>query len=435
MTWLLLGGFFVCSILGRVALGAALGITGLLVMVLFGNGVTEVAASAVYGLLTKFTLSAIPVFLIMGEILVASGLSDRVYRSIAPLFSRIPGQLVHTNIAACTVFGAVSGSSTATAAAVSSVSYPELSRRGYDKGFVIGSLAGGGTLGLLIPPSLPLIIYGAWQEVSIGALFLAGIAPGLMIAVMFSVYIGAASKLNANLVPEEEPVKGKNLADTLGIVFLSLLDVWPFLVLIAGVMGVIYSGLATLTEAAGIGVFLSIVLGYLFGELDGKKLLEAIYRAMRHFGIIAFVLIGAAILSHSVSIIGLPKDIIEIVNEWGLSKYQFIMAVMLLYIVLGCFFEGISLMLLTLPFLFPVVVGFGFDPIWFGIFVTIMAEIGLITPPVGLNLYFLSAISGNQVPMSQIIRSAFPYWVLLIMATILILVFPQIVLYLPSLVF
>lgn len=435
MSGLLILTVFLSTILGRVVLGAALGITGLMILVLFNNGTTEAAAIAVYGLLTKFSLSAIPIFLVMGEILTASGLSNRVYESVAPLFRRIPGKLVHTNIFACALFGAVSGSSTATAAAVSSVSYPQLSSRGYNKPFVIGSLAAGGTLGLLIPPSLPLIVYGAWQEVSIGALFLGGVIPGIMIALLFSLYIGSASLSNRALVPEQAVQPGNEEPSGIRFVLRSLFGIWPFVVLMGSVLGTIYLGLATLTESASLGVVMAILLGFFVGDLTPEKILHAVYRAMKHFGVIAFVFMGAAILSQAISVTGFPRLIIEMVSSWGLSKYGLILIVTLLYLSLGCIFEGVSLMLLTLPFLFPVVVGMGFDPVWFGIYVTIMVEVGLITPPVGLNLYFLSAISGKEVPMGQIAKSAAPYFALLLLAVALIVIFPKIVLLLPQAVY
>lgn len=429
MNWFFVVGLLASTIIGRVALGAALGLTGMVILLLFSNGATEIAAFAVFGFLTKFTLSAIPIFLVMGEIIVESGLSKRVYGATTPLFQKVPGRLIHTNIFACALFGAVSGSSSATAAAVSSVSYPELSRRGYDKGFIIGSIAGGGTLGLLIPPSLALILYGAWQEVSIGALFLAGILPGIMIAGLFGLYIAIAGYLNRSLVP---PINEKEDSTGFIPIIKSLWGIWPLLILILSVLGTIYMGFATPTEAAGLGVLAAIVLGFVVGDLTFKKLLVAIDRSFRHFGIIAFVLMGAAILSHAISIIGLPREIVEIVTSWNLSKYQFITVTTILYVVLGCIFEGLSLMILTLPFLFPVVVGMGFDPVWFGVYVTIMIEVGLITPPVGLNLYFLSAIAGKQVPMSTIAKSALPYWFLLLLATVLIVTFPQIALFIPQ---
>lgn len=430
MNWLFVISTLVCTVLGRVAMGAALGTTGLFILLIFSNGATQVGAFAVFGFLTKFTLSAIPIFLVMGEIIVESGLSSRVYQATSPLFQRIPGRLIHTNILACALFGAVSGSSSATAAAVSSVSYPELVKRGYDKGFIIGSIAAGGTLGLLIPPSLALIIYGAWQEVSIGALFLAGIVPGLMIALMFSAYIAITGLLNPSLVPELN--QAGHVDSIFKRILLCLRGIWPLGILIFAVLGTIYAGFATPTEAAGLGVFSAIILGFLVGELTFKGLVVAVNRSVKHFGIIAFVLMGAAILSHAVSIIGLPREIVEAVTAWELSKYELIVIVTLLYVVLGCIFEGLSLMILTLPFLYPVVVGAGFDPVWFGVYVTIMIEVGLITPPVGLNLYFLSAIAGKKVSMGAIAKSALPYWFLLLFATALIVAFPQIALFIPE---
>jgi len=366
-------------------------------------------------------------FVLLGEILVESGLSQRIYGSIAPLFERIPGKLLHTNIAVCTLFGAVSGSSTATAAAVGSVSYPELCRRGYDKRAVVASLAAGGTLGLLIPPSLSLLIYGAWQEVSIGRLFLAGILPGLMMAALFMAYIFIDGWRRPELTPDADA------PPTRWAILTGLVDIWPLAVVVFATLGTIYLGFATVTEAAGLGVFAATLMGFLFGELSVAGVWRASLRAVGTLGILFFVVIGAVVLGQAISALGLPRHIVEVAGSLDLSAWQLVVFVVVVYVVLGCLFDGISLMLLTLPFIFPLMTSYGFDPVWLGVFITVMIEIGMITPPVGVNLYVLAAITRNELALPEIAISTIPFWILMLVGTALLVLFPEIALFLPSL--
>lgn len=426
--WTALPTLLFTLIASGAALGAALGLTGLIILEFYARGATQLAVQSVWNVFNNFSFSAVPMFILLGELLVASGLTKQIYGSVAPLFRRFPGKLLHTNIFVCTLFGAVSGSSTATAAAIGSAAYPELFRRGYDKSAIVGSLAAGGTLGLLIPPSLSLIIYGAWQQVSIGKLFLAGIIPGIMMAGLFMVYIFILGLRKPHLMPVEE---GRlTWREVLG----SLVGIWPLLVLIGAVLGTIYSGLATVTEAAGLGTLAALILGLTFGDLNLEKIVQACMRSVASFGALFFVAIGAVILAQSITIIGLPRDIVEIVAQYELGRIEFLILIIVIYVILGCFLDGIALMLMTLPFIFPIMLEFGFDPVWIGVFVTIMIEIGMITPPVGVNLYVLSAITRQRIPLADIARAAFPYWVTLLIGTALIIAFPQIALWLPQMV-
>lgn len=428
MTWLILFGGLGFTLSVGATIGAALGLIGLVILQFQADGSTDLALIAVHNTLNSFTLSALPLFIIMGDVIVASGLGTRVYSALAPMFKRLPGKLLHTNIAVCVLFGAISGSSTATAGATASVAYPELSARGYDKAAVLGSLAGGGTLGLLIPPSLSLLLYGAWQDVSIGSLFLAGVVPGLMMAGLFMLWIAFRSSWGTGRLLA--PAAAESAGPGFGAALVSL---WPIAVLILAVLGTIYGGLATPTEAAGLGVVLAIVIGFVAGDLTVGKLRLAFERATQNIAALAFVLIGAVILGQAVSILGLPREVILQASGWGLSKYQILGFVVVVYLVLGCFFDGITLMLLTLPFLYPLVMTAGFDPVWFGVFVTIMVEIGLITPPVGMNLFVLAALSGGEVSVAKIAAASLPYWGMLLVGTLLITIFPSIVLWLPRL--
>ena len=392
---LLLGGISVFAGSG-LALGAALGLTGLLLLQFSAGGSAFVAVDAVWNVLNSFTLSAIPLFIILGEIMLRSGISERVYAALSPVFQRVPGGLLHTNIAVCTLFGAVSGSSLSTAAAVGSVAYPEMARRGYDRKTVAGSLAAGGTLGLLIPPSLSLLIFGALTETSIGQLFIAGILPGIMFAGMFSAYI----LLRALSAPHVAPRRHGNRAG-LGRVLLNLLGLWPFLLLILAIIGSIAFGFATPTEAAGVGVIATVLIGGLWGKLTPKVLAESVYRAIMPFAAIAFVVAGATILAQAVSLLAVPQAILEAVRSSGLGPNAVLAAVVLVYLILGCFFDGLSLMIMTLPVVFPLITGLGYDAVLLGVVITILIEIGQVTPPVGLNLSVLVSVTKGEVTLGE----------------------------------
>jgi C4-dicarboxylate transporter, DctM subunit len=429
MFWANLIGIMVVSASTGVALGAALGLTGLVLLHVYSNGATSLAVDAIWSVFNSFTLSAVPLFILLGEILLRSGVSSRAYSALAPLFRRVPGGLLHTNIAVCTLFGAVSGSSLSTAAAVGSVAYPEMTKRGYDKDMIVGSLAGGGTLGLLIPPSLSFLIFGALTETSIGRLFVAGILPGLMIGAMFMGYIFLKSLRNPALAPHD------GTRQPLGKTIRGFGQVWPMLVLVLAVIGSIIGGIATPTEAAGVGVVLATIISSIWGELTLRKLLDAIFHSTLLFAAIGFVVLGATILAQSVSILGVPQQILNIVAASGLDRYSILLIVVLFYLVLGCFFDGLSLMIMTLPVVFPLLTGLGFDPIWIGVLITIVIEIGQVTPPVGLNLSVLSSLTNNEISLGRVAKATVPYWMIHLFALGVLTAFPIIALFLPNLLF
>ena len=422
---ILLGGLAVFAGSG-LALGAALGLTGFLILQFAAGGSTFVAVDAVWNVLNAFTLSAIPLFIMLGELMLRSGVSERIYSALTPVFQRLPGGLLHTNIAVCTLFGAVSGSSLSTAAAIGSVAYPEMTARGYDRRMVVASLAGGGTLGLLIPPSLSLLIYGALTETSIGSLFVAGVVPGLLIALMFMVYIFTRCLANPSLAPRGEQTLGP-----LQIV-LGLLGIWPFVLLILAIMGSITFGIATPTEAAGIGVLATILVGRLWGSLTARKLVLSIYKSILLYAAIAFVVMGATILAQAVSLLGMPQAILEAVQASSLGPLTVLLLVVLVYLVLGCFFDGLSLMVMTLPIVFPLLTGLGYNPVWLGVIITIMIEIGQITPPVGLNLSVLVSVTREEVPLGVAALASTPYWLILILSVAILTAAPQLALTLPG---
>lgn len=427
--WLTLIGGVVATAGTGVALGAALGITGLIILQFYSNGATSLAIDAIWNVFNSFTLSAVPMFILLGEVLLRSGISEKAYAAFSPLFRRIPGGLLHTNIAVCTLFGAVSGSSLSTAAAVGSVAYPEMSKRGYDKDMVVGSLAGGGTLGLLIPPSLSFLIYGALTETSIGRLFAAGIIPGLMVGGMFMLYLLVKCIHNPALAPREPQTSSA------WEILTGFRQIWPLLALIFAVIGSIVAGLATPTEAAGVGVVLAVFISSIWGDLTFRKLIDAIYHSVLLFSSIGFLVLGATILAQSVSILGLPQQILETVAESGFDTYTVLLIVVLIYLVLGCFFDGLSLMIMTLPVVFPLLTGLGFDPIWIGVIITIVIEIGQITPPVGLNLSVLTALTNNDVSLGRVATATVPYWLIHLLAIAILTLFPMLALYIPNLLF
>lgn len=426
MFWLyFVGGLGITALTG-LPIGIGLGLTGLAILHFEAGGATSLAVTAVWNVLTDFTLSSVPLFMFMGDLMMKSGLSRRLYSGLAPLFHRVPGRLLHSNIAVCAMFGAVAGTSTSTAAAVGTVAYPELARRGYDKPGVVASLAAGGTLGLLIPPSLSLLLYGATQQVSIGRLFLAGIIPGLMMAGLFMLWIYISAKRNPNLTPTdgERPTLREQL--------LGLLGTWPLVVLVFACLGTVFLGWATPTEAAGLGVAAAIIVGFLFGELTLRRTWDAFLNSAIVFASIVLVIIGSLILSQAVSILGLPGQVMQGVVDLGVSKYWVLVLIVLVYLVLGCFFDGVSLMLLTIPLAYPVMTGMGFDPIWLGVVITILIEVGMLTPPVGMNLFVLTAITKHEVSLGSAARAAMPYWFLLLGGVLILTLFPGIALWLPG---
>jgi len=384
----------------------------------------DAMAVTIWGASSSWTLTALPLFILMGEILFRTRLSEDMFRGLAPLLGRIPGRLLHTNVLGCTIFAAVSGSSAATCATIGKMTLPELQRRGYPEGMVIGSLAGAGTLGLLIPPSIIMIVYGVTAEVSIAKLFIAGVIPGIILAGLFSGYIVVWSLLNRQLIPVE--------VDTMTFVqkFREFWRLGPVVLLIIAVLGSIYLGIATATEAAAVGVLGALILSAVQGSLNWKSFSEALMGATRLYCMIAFILAGAAFLTLSMGYIGLPRHLAEWIGTLGLSKFELIMVIMVFYIVLGCFLDGISMIVLTMGVILPTIVGAGIDLIWFGIFLVLVVEMAQITPPVGFNLFVLQGMT--KKPLSYIARVAMPMFFLMILTALIFYHFPQTITWLPS---
>jgi tripartite ATP-independent transporter DctM subunit len=384
----------------------------------------DAMAVTIWGASSSWTLTALPLFILMGEVLFRTRLSEDMFKGLAPLLGRIPGRLLHTNVLGCTIFAAVSGSSAATCATIGKMTLPELQRRGYPEGSVIGSLAGAGTLGLLIPPSIIMIVYGVTAEVSIAKLFIAGVLPGLLLAALFSAYIVLWSIVFHRQIPKE--------VDTLTF-FQKLKEMWrlgPVMLLIVAVLGSIYFGIATATEAAAVGVVGALVLSATQGSLTWASVKASFMGATRLYCMIAFILAGAAFLTLSMGYIGLPRHLAEWIASLGLSKFELIMILMCFYIVLGCFLDGISMIVLTMGVILPTINAAGIDLIWFGIFLVLVVEMAQITPPVGFNLFVLQGLTKKS--LGYISRVTMPMFFLMVLAVIVIYQFPAIVSWLPS---
>ena len=408
--------------------GITLILFGLLIIHFMVGGNYVVLGDGLWNIFNNFVLTALPVFIFLGEILAHSGISKRIYTSISPLFSRLPGQLLQTNIGSCTMFSAVCGSSQATAAVVGSIAYAELEGRGYRGRRIAGSIAAGGTLGILIPPSLALIIYGFWQDVSIGSLFLAGIVPGLMIASFFMVYIAIAAKRH----PEDVPTAGEPMPIWQAIK--ASIDVWPFFVLVFAILGTLVLGLATPTESAALGVATALILAFAYRQLTMKVLWQSLMSTVRVFSTICLIIIGATVLSQALALSGIPSSVARAVAESGLSPLVVLLGVYAIYLILGCLLAAIEMLLITLPFTFPLIVGLGYDPVWFGIAVVLLIEIGMLTPPLGMNLFIILAVSQGRLSLNEIVRGCIPYWFILLGSLALLTIFPQIAVFLPQLV-
>ena len=384
----------------------------------------DAMAVTVWGSSSSWTLTALPLFVWMGEILFRTRLSNDMFKGLAPWVQGLPGRLLHTNVIGCTIFAAVSGSSAATCATIGKMTLPELTRRGYPEHMVIGTLAGASTLGLLIPPSIIMIVYGVAAEVSISKLFIAGVLPGVMLAMLFSGYIMVWALRNPQQVPAAD---GKftfmqKLAASTSLI--------PVVSLIIAVLGSIYSGVATATEAAAVGVVGSLVISALQGSMNWPTFRDAIMGATRLYCMIALILAGAAFLTLAMGYIGLPRHLAEWIASLGLSQAQLIVALAIFYIILGCFLDGISMVVLTMGVLMPTVQAAGLDPIWFGIFIVLVVEMAQITPPVGFNLFVLQGMTGRQ--LTWIAKVTMPMFFLMCVAVALIYIFPGIVTWLPQ---
>jgi C4-dicarboxylate transporter, DctM subunit len=381
-------------------------------------------ALTMWGATSSWTLTALPLFLWMGEILFRSRLSDSLFKGLAPWLNWLPGRLLHANVVGCTIFAAISGSSAATCATVGKITLPELKKRGYPDNMAIGTLAGAGTLGLLIPPSIILIVYGVAANVSIAKLFLAGVIPGLMLGLLFSAYIVVWSLLRPGRIPAADA--GTALRHKL----YASRHLIPVVLLIALVLGGIYSGIATATEAAALGVAGSLLLSRLDGTLNWQTFRDGLIAGCRVYCMIGLILAGAAFLTLAMGFIGLPRQVAEFIGALQLTPFALLLLLTVFFIALGCFLDGISMVVLTIAVLLPTVQAAGFDLIWFGIFIVLVVEMAQITPPVGFNLFVLKGLTQREV--TWIARATLPLFVLMMAAVLLTYAVPGVALWLPS---
>jgi len=410
---------------GGVWIGLALAAVGYAGMLAFTpRSPGDAMAVTIWGAGSGWTLTALPLFLWMGEILFRTRLSEDMFKGLSPWLEALPGRLLHTNIIGCTIFAAVSGSSAATCATIGKITLPELKKRGYPDHMALGTIAGAGTLGLLIPPSIIMIVYGVTAEVSIAKLFIGGVLPGLLLGGLFMGWV----ILWALHHPEQVPPRSAQT--TLGEKIAASRNLIPIVLLIAAVLGSIYAGIATATEAAGLGVVGSLIIAVAQRSLNWNTFRDSLMGATRLYCMIALILAGSAFLTLAMGYIGLPRQLAEFVSGLGLSPGLLLIVLTFFFILLGCFLDGISMVVLTMAVLLPTVQAAGIDLIWFGIFVVLVVEMAQITPPVGFNLFVLQGMTGRQI--TEIARYATPYFGLMCLAVAITYWFPGIITWLPS---
>ena len=429
MPEILLTIFFISVLLFFLGSGiwvalSMIGVSAIGMMLFTSRPVGDAMATTIWGTSSSWTLTALPLFVWMGEILFRTKLSENLFKGLSPWMQKLPGGLIHVNVVGCALFAAISGSSAATVATVGKMSIPELRKRKYPEKILLGSLAGSGTLGLLIPPSIILIIYGVAVQESIAKLFIAGIIPGIMIALIFMSYVIIWSLLNKKDMPKiiEEYSFFEKLRRSRQLL--------PVIVLILGVIGSIYTGIATATEAASLGVVGALLLSYFQKSLNLETFKTSLLGATKTSCMIAFILAGSTFLSLAMGFTGLPRNLALWIQNMDLSPYVLIFVLMIFYIILGMFLDGISAVVLTMAIIEPMIRQAGFDMIWFGIFLVIVVEMAQITPPVGFNLFVLQGMANKD--MGYIAKSAFPLFLLMIFAVVLVVVFPEIALWLPQ---
>ena len=429
MTEIFLTIFFISVLLFFLGSGiwvalSMIGVSAIGMMLFTSRPVGDAMATTIWGTSSSWTLTALPLFVWMGEILFRTKLSENLFKGLSPWMQKLPGGLIHVNVVGCALFAAISGSSAATVATVGKMSIPELRQRNYPEKILLGSLAGSGTLGLLIPPSIILIIYGVAVQESIAKLFIAGIIPGIMIALIFMSYVVIWSLINKKDMPKVideysflEKIKRSR-------------QLLPVILLIFGVIGSIYTGIATATEAASLGVLGALILSYSQKSLTLDTFKSSLLGATKTSCMIAFILAGSTFLSLAMGFTGLPRNLAIWIESMNLSPYVLIFVLMIFYIILGMFLDGISAVVLTMAIIEPMIRQAGFDMIWFGIFLVIVVEMAQITPPVGFNLFVLQGMANKD--MGYIARSAFPLFLLMVLAVILVVIFPEIALWMPE---
>lgn len=417
-------------ILAGVYIAFAMLLTGLLALLVFSPGLRTSIGFHLFNSINSFVLVAVPLFLFMGQIVLRSGITKQLYDGVSKITGVVPGGLLHSNIVACSIFAAVSGSATATCATIGGVAIPEQIRRKYDRKLVMGSLLCGGTLGVLIPPSCIMIIYGAFCKVSVARLFLGGFLPGFLIAGLFMVWIAIGCTIHPGLAPPRAKLSWAYFPRAL----LAFKDIWPFVVLMGFILGSIYSGLATPTEAAAVSCAIALVIAAALRRLNFKMIKDALMGTIRTNCFIMICIIGGRFLGVAVSMIKLPAVLISSISNLGISPVGVWAIMVVAYLIMGCLIEDVSLMIVTLPVSFPLMVALGFHPVWFGVMLTVLIQLAMITPPVGICLYVIQGISMGT-PIEHIMLGSLPFVLIMLVAMGICTVWPEIVLVLPRLVF
>jgi len=416
-------GLIFLLLLSGLRVAAALGIAGIITAYIFIGG-TSLLKYISWTVGINFVLIAIPLFIFMGQLLLHSRLSSKLYEGSAALLGEVPGGLLHANIISCAIFAAISGSSVATAVTIGTVAIPELEKRGYESKIVLGSLAAGGTLGILIPPSVPLIIYGVMTEQPIGPLFMAGIIPGIMLTLLFVGYIVVRVMTRPELAPRPEKVLLKRR-------ILSIIGMWPIVVTIMIVLGGIYLGVMTPTEAAGVGAFTALIFTLAYRQLNWSVLKMCLRETVKTTAMIVLLVIGAQMVTSILTVLWVTDNAVAWATSLAVSPIAILMFIYLLYLIFGCFMDGVSLEVITLPIVFPIISALGFDPIWFGIALVILIEMGMITPPVGLNAYVIHGLRPDR-PLTEVFLGIIPFFFMLVIGLAIITTFPIIATWLPG---
>lgn len=417
--------FLFILILLRMHIGVALGIVGLIGIAVLTNADSALVklANTAYSQTSLYIMSVIPVFLLMGELAFTSGLSQEAYNTVHKWVGHLPGGLAMATTGACAAFAAVCGSSSATAMVMVSISLPEMRKRKYDHGFALGSIASGGTLGILIPPSAAFILYGIITEQSIGKLFLSGILPGILLTALFMIFIYIWVKRNPTLGPGGSKFSWRER-------LISLKTVWTVLTLFVVVMGGIYSGIFTVNEAAGIGVFVAFLIALVRRRLTRANIVASLMNSLRATGMIFVLIIGAMLFNYFLALSGVTTALADFITNLPVPPIGIIIGILILYLILGCLMDAFAMLLILVPVVYPVVVGLGFDPIWFGTITVIMVETGLITPPIGLNVFIISGMA-RDVPITRIYRGITPFIIAALICVAIVVAFPQIALLVP----
>ena len=431
MNWAVLFTIYLIILFALFLLGQkiafCLGLTGIVGLIILDNPqAMQGFGLTVWNCVNSFELTAVPMFIFMGEIVGICGLSDNFYKSASTWFGRVTGGFLQTNIFSCAVFAAISGSSLATAAAIGSVSYPELKNRGYNKEMILGTLGGGGALGIMIPPSIPLLIYGSLTQESVTKLFMAGVIPGVLAAVLFAIYTYIRCKISPSLAPE------KGARASLREKLASFRGMLPFFILILIIMGGIYLGYTTATEAAGISVIVALLLSLLYRTITWQKFITAVVNTVKSSCMIFFIVVGAQMLSYLIVRSDISRDLTQFVINLHPSKTSFFLMICLVYLVLGCLMDGTSIVYLTIPILFPLLQAMQIDTLWFGVVLVALIEIAMLTPPVGMNLFVLHGITKDGTSLGTIIRGCAPYILLYAFVIVLLIFFPGLATWLPS---